>query len=656
MAAWSARPGRSPGPSTFAEAGAMTRTQAPRDVLVVGWYPGADDPIAGRFIADQAAALLGTGRVRPLVASFEPFWLHGDRALRGRVANAWPAAIKAAVGAGLVPATSGAFGPAGVPIARLGVPVGRARGIGADNEAVHRERTLLAALGGLDRRVDLIHAHVGYPDGAAAARVAARLGLPFVMTEHATYLARLLADPAFRARYREAGLAASRVIAVGRMLADQLQAELPELADRLVVIPNTVDVASFPLVDPASRDGNELLWVGYRREVKGMDVLLQAFAQVRAARPATTLRLVGRSTSAEEELGWTSLAAELGVSDAVHFDPPTDRAGVAAAMSRAAVFVHPSRRETFGIVAAEALATGLPVVAADSGGVTEVMGDDPAALGALVPSGAPEAMARAILDVLDRRRAMDPAGMRAHVELRYGGPAVAGRIADVYDEAIERGPRAASGRRGPAVGRGGRIPARTGSPAAVTHGPASTLDRPLLVAFDRPALDRLLGRLPSWLLADLIVATSGAPIQAAGATVVIPPGLEAAVAELCWVEAGGGLRGLVRSPLRWLRRGRRRAQLRATVLPVLAGAVEEAIAGRRSAGASGTPVILCLGGVDVAAALPVVEAGWAMLAPGGVRWLGDRRWSEWLDGHPAPGMAADPPTAVGLPDDDPDPA
>ena len=37
----------------------------PLDVLVVGWYPSAEDPIAGRFVADQAAALAATGRVRP---------------------------------------------------------------------------------------------------------------------------------------------------------------------------------------------------------------------------------------------------------------------------------------------------------------------------------------------------------------------------------------------------------------------------------------------------------------------------------------------------------------------------------------------------------------------------------------------------------------
>jgi hypothetical protein len=146
----------------------MEAGREPLDVLVVGWYPGADDPIAGRFIADQAAALAATGRVRPLVASFEPFLLNGDRALPARTAGARPGAVEAAAHAGLVPAPAGAFGHTGIPVARLGTPAGTTPQAGRNNEAVHRERTLLASLKGISRPVELVHGNVGYPEGAAA--------------------------------------------------------------------------------------------------------------------------------------------------------------------------------------------------------------------------------------------------------------------------------------------------------------------------------------------------------------------------------------------------------------------------------------------------------------------------------------------------------
>lgn len=596
----------------------------PLDVLVVGWYPSADDPIAGRFVADQAAALAATGRVRPWAASFEPFWLHGDLSLRTRAADAWPAAVRTAAAEGRAIFPEGAFGPSGVPVVHLGAAAGRSAGAGRDNEAVHRERALQALVDGAGRQVDLIHAHVGYPEGAAAARVAARIGVPLVLTEHATYLARIFADPAHRARYAEAVRSAARVVAVGSALAAQIRAEMPHAAAKLVVIPNTVDVAAFPLQGPDDRDPDELLWVGYRREVKGTGTLLRAFARVRAARPGTVLRLVGRSTTEAEEAGWRQLAAELGIADAVRFDPPADRAGVAAAMARAGLFVHPGTRETFGIVAVEALASGMPVVATDSGGVTEVLGPDPGAYGALVPHSDPAALADAILATMARRRSFDPARLRAHAESRYGAPAVAGRIADLYDEVLHEAP---------AAGSRGRVGNAPGTPdaAATPLVPTPRVPSPaVLVAFDRPALDRVLPACPAWMLRDLVVVTRGGEVAGVRETVAVDSRLEPEVAALlAWSgRGGGGLRSLVRSPLAWLRRRRGRRRLELAVRPALESAVAAGIVRVNAAGdRPDAPALLaCLGGIDIVAALPAVGAGRAMLAPGALRWLGDARW------------------------------
>ncbi|HEX4897430.1 MAG TPA: hypothetical protein VFV53_03625, partial [Candidatus Limnocylindrales bacterium] len=101
----------------------MSAAEDPLDILVVGWYPGADDPVAGRFVADQAAALLATGRVRPSVVSFEPFPLHGDLELRTRAVEAWTEIVRDAPD-DLAFAPRGATGPAGVRVARLGTPLG----------------------------------------------------------------------------------------------------------------------------------------------------------------------------------------------------------------------------------------------------------------------------------------------------------------------------------------------------------------------------------------------------------------------------------------------------------------------------------------------------------------------------------------------------
>ncbi len=597
----------------------------PHKLLVVGWFPGADDPIAGRFVADQVTALAATGRVAPSVVSFESLWSSGDRALRTRAAETWPRIVAAAASGPFV-APQAATGPPGIPVLRLGVPGGTTATAGHDHQAVHRARALGALLDGRrEAPWPLIHAHVGYPEGAAVADVAGPRHIPFLITEHATYLARQLDDPILRQRYGSAARAAARVIAVGPGLARQIEAAFPDLTGRVVVIPNTVDVASLPLVRPDQRDPDELLWVGYRREIKGMPTLLRAFAMVRSARPTTTLRLLGRSPTDEEEARWHELAVELGVADGVRFEGPTDRAGVARAMAHAACFVHPSSRETMGVVAVEALATGLPVVAADSGGVSEVLGDDPAALGALVPREDPEALAGAILATLARRVTFDPDFLRAWVETRYGAPHVAARLADLYDEVLAEREAHRAFPAPPLSSLSDLDAGRRTVTQPATGGPPPD-GRVVVVAFDRPALDRTLPRWPAWVRGDALIVTRG-PDFARGR--VVSADLDRAAALLmAWAERprAASLAAKATLPLRLLIRRVQRARLERMVLPALQRAVDAAVS--EVLEATGSPaLVVCLGGIDVLAAEPAAASGRAMIAPGALRWLGDARWS-----------------------------
>ncbi len=314
---------------------------------------------------------------------------------------------------------------------------------------------------------DLIHAHTGFPDGELAASAARTLGIPYVVTEHSSRTRELLQDPEVRRRYAAVVEGAARVIVVSRALGAELRAALPELAgaldERLVVVPNLLPVELFRAPARAERRVGELLYVGTRKPDKGIATLLAAFALARRQRPDLTLRMIGRSPTADDEAAWHARAGELAVADAVSFEPPTDRAGVADAMARADLFVHPSRYETFGVVVAEALASGLPIVATRSGGVEDIVDDGRAATGALVAVDDAPAMAEAILATLERRDQIDPAGMRADATARFGADSVARRLLEIYREATpipSDGPRGgdAGGARPvePAVGVGGR--------------------------------------------------------------------------------------------------------------------------------------------------------------------------------------------------------
>jgi len=310
------------------------------DVLVVSsWYPAADSPSAGRFVADQVGALEDSGRVSPWVASFDPVQRLGSMRLRRReadalrrIAGAGAAAFDpfTRIGVGSPPA----FGIPAVRTARLAV-AGAMRGSPPDEPVTERTAALRRAVG--ERAVPpwrLVHAHTGVPDGAAAAELAGRLGLPLVITEHASYVGRLLADPVTRRSYLEAVAAARRVIAVSRTLAEELRTASPEIEKRLVVIPNVVAVEAFTAPPLSARRGDELVFVGSLRPSKGIGVLLAAVACARVERPGITLRLLGGAPDPATARRWRSEAARLGIADAIAFEGEADRADVAAALVR----------------------------------------------------------------------------------------------------------------------------------------------------------------------------------------------------------------------------------------------------------------------------------------------------------------------------------
>jgi glycosyltransferase involved in cell wall biosynthesis len=118
------------------------------------------------------------------------------------------------------------------------------------------------------------------------------------------------------------------------------------------------------------QDGSVVLTVGRLEYIKGQDVLIDAWPAVLANFPRARLWLVGKGS---EQKKLEIQAKALGISDSIHFWGHFTPQKVAAIMSVADLFVLPSRSEAFGIVLLEAMAEGLPVVATDVGGVSEVI-------------------------------------------------------------------------------------------------------------------------------------------------------------------------------------------------------------------------------------------------------------------------------------------
>jgi glycosyltransferase involved in cell wall biosynthesis len=140
------------------------------------------------------------------------------------------------------------------------------------------------------------------------ARAAVAREIPFVLTEHATYLDRMLADPAVRSAYHGGARAAARIVAVGEVLAEQLRRAFPDLVDRIVVIPNAVDVDRFrpiPRSDELAASlgiasGDPVVgYISSFTRYEGMHFLLEAAARLRAAGRKLHVLLVGDGVEQE---------------------------------------------------------------------------------------------------------------------------------------------------------------------------------------------------------------------------------------------------------------------------------------------------------------------------------------------------------------------
>src|SRR5690606_21808643 len=198
---------------------------------------------------------------------------------------------------------------------------------------------------------------------------------------------------------------------------------------RVEVIDNGVDPTAIRGMASAASDRPPLdrpyaLCLATYEHKKGLDVLVDAFRAVAAARPELDLVLCGRDGDARAEIA--ARVREHGLEPRVHVlvDMPHERAIEWLASAR--LLVLPSRKEPFGLVVLEAAVLGVPVVATSICGVVDAV---PRNLLAVVPPDDPAALADAMLAVLgDEASARSRAAeLGRHVESRLSWSAAAER-------------------------------------------------------------------------------------------------------------------------------------------------------------------------------------------------------------------------------------
>jgi glycosyltransferase involved in cell wall biosynthesis len=277
---------------------------------------------------------------------------------------------------------------------------------------------------------DVIHAHSSIPGGYAAALLAKATAIPMLLTEHSWPSTLHLERAVERAFARRAMQAASVRTAVSEPLAKAYR-ELGGLD--VEVVPNVVDTEFFsPPARQVTRtpgEGHFVLVGRLEPHHKGVDIAVEAAALLPRERAwVMTIAGDGRERSALEQL-----ASARGLGDRVQFAGFLDRAGIRQLLANADFLLAPSRWETFGVVAVEALAMGVPVIASNTGGLTSIVSKT---TGVLVEPGNIESLRAAMQAALDGRMSFDPLVLRVSAASRFGVEAFMGRMDGVYSMAL----------------------------------------------------------------------------------------------------------------------------------------------------------------------------------------------------------------------------
>ena len=174
------------------------------------------------------------------------------------------------------------------------------------------------------------------------------------------------------------------------------------------------------------------IFVGRLVAIKGVDVLIDAAAQTEAN---VRFKVVGQGPKMDELKG---RARAKGVAARFDFLGYLDEGKKRALIARAQVMTHPARFEASAVTLYEALDLGCPVIATETGGSPEIVGD----AGEFVAVDDPRALAGAIDRMMSNRERRDALSAKARERsLRFTWPRIAEQMEEVYERAAAAGPR-----------------------------------------------------------------------------------------------------------------------------------------------------------------------------------------------------------------------
>ncbi|MFA5455714.1 MAG: glycosyltransferase [Sulfurimonas sp.] len=275
-------------------------------------------------------------------------------------------------------------------------------------------------------KIDIIHAHVSYPAGFIAYRLSKEFNIPYVITEHMGPFPfdNLLIDNKPIDEIYSAFNHAKRTIAVSNYLSDRIKSFGLPCSD---VVPNFIDDNKFT---PSINKKNKFTFFtlcGISTQ-KGIDTLLKAISLLDNELKDKIDFLIG-GTGCELNK-YKKMANKLALNNVIWLGE-ISRDGAPKLFQTSHAYIMLSRHETFGIVYAEAIATGIPIIATKCGGPEDIVNETN---GILVAIDSPQEASNAIKYLYDNYLIYNQDKIRKDFENRFGKKIFVEKIMKIYKE------------------------------------------------------------------------------------------------------------------------------------------------------------------------------------------------------------------------------
>ncbi len=292
----------------------------------------------------------------------------------------------------------------------------------------------------------IVHAH-GHPylSSLLAAKLAKQYDKPFVLTQHNTFIEyNSIFDDVERLNDLTVGKEnlkeAEKIIAISNATKDYVLS-LGAKPSKVKVLHNGVDLNRFqplPNVKEEMRrklgipqDAKVVLTVRRLVYKNGVDTLIDSANLAVKKNPKIVFLVVGKGPDMSSV---QMQVKQLGIEQNFRLTGFVPDADLPMYYNTADVFVLPSKSgEGLPLVALEAMACGLPVIATNVGGISEIMIDG---YGRLVPPNQPQAFAKAILEFAETDFSSRKTELRAIVKEKYGWDKNVERLMEIYEELI----------------------------------------------------------------------------------------------------------------------------------------------------------------------------------------------------------------------------